>query len=124
MVHKKSYPEAFKRMVIEEHLRTGCTKTSLLSKYDIRFTGAIQTWMRQMGYTQSEFPEKAKFGRIILQTLPKNKKRDNQQDLRKKIRELEQQLEDEKLRSEAYARIIDKAEKEFKLPIRKKPNSK
>jgi len=44
--------------------------------------------------------------------------------LQKRIQELEHQLQDEKLRSEAYARIIDKAEKEFKVSIKKKLNTK
>jgi hypothetical protein len=48
----------------------------------------------------------------------------NKKQLEEKIRELERQLEDEKLRSEAYQRIIEKAEKDFKVPIRKKPNTR
>ena len=48
----------------------------------------------------------------------------NKKQLEEKIKELERQLEDEKLRSEAYQRIIEKAEKELKVPIRKKPNTK
>ena len=44
--------------------------------------------------------------------------------LQKKLKELERQLEDEKLRSEIYLRIIEKAEKELNIPIRKKPNTK
>jgi len=52
------------------------------------------------------------------------KKLKDEHELHKRIRELERQLAEEKLRSEAYARIIDKAEKELKIPIRKKPNTK
>ena len=118
------YEESFKRMVIDEYLLNRCTKTSLLIKYNIRFRGAIQTWMKQLGYTESGGYGRLNFGRIIEQALPKNKKQQSPEDLQKRIRELEQQLEDEKLRSEAYARIIDKAEKELKVSIRKKPNTR
>jgi len=45
-------------------------------------------------------------------------------ELQKRIKELERQLEDEKLRSEAYARMIEKAEKELKISIRKKTGTK
>ena len=118
------YDQAFKRKVIEEYLGTGCTKMFLLRKYDIQFKSAIQTWMRILGYSDPNAePQKFKFGKIIFTSLPKNKK-DSDIDsakLQKKIVELERQLEDEKLRSEAYARIIEKAEKEFKIPIKKKP---
>lgn len=119
---RKIYSESFKRMVIEEHLATKCSKTSLLEKYEIRFTGAIQTWMKELGYWRKDDIVRANFGKIIQQAVPKDKK--SHEDLQKRIRELEQQLEDEKLRSEAYARIIDKAEKELKIPIRKKPNTR
>ena len=58
--------------------------------------------------------------------MPKNKKNSDtgSAKIQKKIFELEHQLEDEKLRSEAYARIIEKAEKEFKIPIKKKPGTR
>ena len=98
----------------------------LLRKYKIQFKSAIQTWMRILGYTDpspSKPQQKFKFGRIILTSLPKKTKQSST-EAEKKIRELERQLEDEKLRSEAYARIIEKAEKEFKIPIRKKPNTR
>jgi transposase len=124
MEQKRAYSESFKRMVIEEHLCTGCTKTSLLAKYEIRFTGAIQTWMKQMGYTQTGGVGRLKFGGIIGPTLAKDDNKQTQEDLQKRIRELERQLEDEKLRSEAFVRIIEKAEKELKIPIRKKPSTK
>ena len=45
-------------------------------------------------------------------------------ELQKRILELERQLEDEKLRSEAYARMIEKAERELKISIRKKIGTK
>ena len=120
------YSRSFKRKVIEEYLATGCTKMFLLRKYDIQFKSAIQTWMRILGYTDpSPFNQlqKPKFGQITFTSLPKKKKQSGT-DLEKKIRELERQLEDEKLRSEAYARIIDIAEREYKIPIGKKPNTK
>ena len=118
------YERSFKKKVIEEYLSTGCTKMFLLKKYNIQFKSAIQTWMRILGYLDPRSqPQKLKFGRIIITSLPKKKKR-QETDLHKKIRELERQLEDEKLRLEAYARIIEIAEKEYKIPIRKKPNTK
>lgn len=121
---RKSYSESFKKMVIEEHLQTGCTKASLLEKYEIPSTSALQTWMRKLGYWNEEDGYgKGSFGKIFQEALPKDNKK-SQEHLQKRIRELEQQLEDEKLRSEAYARIIDKAEKELKIPIRKKPNTR
>lgn len=124
---KPSYDRAFKEKVVNEYLVTGCTKMFLIRKYDIRFKSAIQTWMRILGYKDpQQGPQLPKFGGIKFSSLPKHLKKSGKSvtDLQQKIRELERQLEDEKLRSEAYARIIDKAEQELKIPLRKKPNTK
>lgn len=120
-----NYSKQFKRKVIEEYLAAGCTKMSLIRKHNIQFKSAIQTWMRTLGYidpSPSKQRPKLKFGQLIITSLPKKKKPET--ELEKKVRELERQLEDEKLRCEAYARIIEKAEKEFKIPITKKPNTR
>jgi hypothetical protein len=118
------YAVEFKRKVIEEYLVTGCSKMSLLAKYDITFKSAIQTWMRILGYTDPyQGIERPKFGNIIFTSVSKGKNK-SKAELEDKIRDLERQLEDAKLRSEAYARIIDKAEKEYKIPIRKKPDTR
>ena len=117
------YDVAFKSKVIEEYLSTGCTKMSLLRKYNIAFKSAITTWMRVLGYTDTathvQIPT---FGQLTLISLPKktNQPLNVEEVLQCKIKELQLQLQDEKLRSEAYARIIDKAEKELKLSITKK----
>lgn len=44
--------------------------------------------------------------------------------LNKRIKELEKLLGEEKIRSEMYARVIEIAEKDYKLPIRKKLDTK
>ena len=120
------YDREFKRKVIEEYLATGCTKAFLLKKYNIQFKSAIQTWMRILGYTDpSRPPQRLKFGQIIVTSLSKQKQEITEpSELQKKILELERQLQDEKLRSEAYARMLEKAEKELKISIRKKPDTK
>jgi transposase len=121
------YDRTFKTKVIEEYLATGCPKMFLLRKYNIQFKSAIQTWMRVLGYSDPHGQlQKFKFGKIIFTPLSKQKKNiiTNSTDLQKKIHELKRELEDEKLRSEAYARMIEKAEKELKISIRKKPGTK
>ena len=123
---RKLFDDTFKRKVIEEYLETGCCKMDLIRKYNIGFKSAIQTWMRRMGYTDTYREKKVKFGKIIAPTVAptNNPPSTDTAALQKRIRQLEQQLEDEKLRVEAYQRIIDKAEQELKISIRKKPNTK
>jgi len=119
------YDREFKRKVVEEYLVTGCSKMFLLKKYNIQFKSAIQTWMRILGYKDpGNQLQRVKFNNLILPVVAKKIDLNNNDELQKRIKELEQELAEEKLRSEAYARIIDKAEKELKIPIRKKLNSK
>lgn len=120
------YEEPFRRMVIEEYLTTGCRKKDLLAKHGIGGKGAIQRWMRLYGYQDPHTNRKQK-AKFVMQTatpLSMPNHTQNTRDLQKKIQELERQLLDEKLRSDAYLRIIEKAEEELKIHIRKKPFTK
>ena len=120
------YEESFRRKVIEEYLATGCSKKAILAKYHIGGKGAIQRWMRLYGYSDihTNRQQKIKFRLPFSKTLSMPSDSPNSIDLQKKIAELERQLQDEKLRSEAYLRIIEKAEQELKIQIKKKPFTK
>jgi transposase len=120
------YDREFKRQVVEEYLSTGCAKMFLLRKYNIQFKSAIQTWMRVLGYKDpGRKLQKFKFGQLTFTSLTRQKNTLTESaDLQKRIKELERQLEDEKLRSEAYARMIEKAEKELKIFIKKKSGTR
>lgn len=122
---RQMFDDEFKRKLIEEYLSTGCTKIELQRKYNIRFKSAISTWMQRMGYVENYKAPSLKFSSTKRSLLPANDKKSKKElDLQKRIEDLERQLEDEKLRAEAYVRIIENAEKELKIPIRKKPNTK
>jgi transposase len=120
------YPEAFRRKVVEEYLLAKGTQRELMRQYGIKSKGAIPRWIHEMGYSRAknEVLRKPKFESITFSCMPSKKAPDRSEDpavLQKKIAELEQQLRDEKLRSEAYQRMIEKAEKELNIAIRKKP---
>jgi transposase len=119
------YPLAFKHSVIKEYLAGGIGYRALLKKYDIKSNGSIIHWMRQLGYLENE--EKGRtLPPVELSPLPPKNKATTplNESQEQRIKELERLLEDEQLRSEAYSRIIDIAEKEYNIPIRKKPNTK
>lgn len=124
MVRRKKYSDDFKRMVVQEYVTGDQTCREVVKKYRIRSNSAIQKWMHELGYPVRGRRGKPTFEPQIHAVLANNKQQPTQQELQKRIRELERQLEDEKLRSEAFSRIIDKTEKEFKISIRKKPNTK
>ena len=116
------YSESFKRKVIEEYLETGTPKQRLLDKYGITYRGAFQAWMPALGYVDiRRLPKPAKL--LAAYTLSKPKEEDIE-SLRRRVKELQRELEDEKLRVEAYARLIELAEREQGISIRKKDNTK
>ena len=84
--------------------------------------------MRQLGYTDA--PKKVSIFRLINRTAlakkykPAASSKADTKALENRIKDLERQLEDERLRSQMYNRMIEIAETEFKVPIRKKPNTK
>lgn len=123
-----SYPEALRRVVIEDYLRSGLSKMSIQQKHGVRFKSAIVTWMRELGYsdTQKKVSILEASNQLELAkkyTSPQSDSNDAQA-LAKRIKELERQLEDEKIRTEMLNMIIDIAERDYKLPIRKKPDTK
>jgi len=116
------YSEEFKRKVIEEYLETGTPKQQLLDKYGITYKGAFQAWMPALGYVDiRRLPKPSKL--LAAYTLKKPKE-DDAEALRRRIKQLERELDDEKLRAEAYARLIELAEREQGISIRKKDNTK
>lgn len=120
---RRIYDDQFKHQVISEYLETKCSKMSLLRKYDIHSKSAVQRWMKKYGY-QDIYQEKINKFAITNTSMARNKQGEDIRDLQLKIRLLEKQLEVEKLRSKAYARVIEIAEQELKIPLRKKYNTK
>jgi len=120
------YSQAFRRKVIEEYLTGNVSKMFLLRKYNIKMKSGIQRWMKLYGYKDNKQPVIIKFNAVMCHSLIKkmNTGKASKKQLEEKIRELERQLEDEKLRSEAYERIIEKAEKDLQVSIRKKFNTR
>lgn len=116
------YSEEFKRKVCEEFLRVRCKKTDLLRKYDIKFRSAIQTWLRNFGYNieplSYHYPEEAKH----LMSEPKEQM--DVSALERQIAELKQSLADAELKGIVLEKLIDVAERELQIDIRKKSNTK
>ena len=122
------YSVEFKKKVITDYIESGITKQEILDKYGIRANSAIQEWMRKLGITDP-YGKKDYLGLPNPNRLKKKKPDLSEVELEnyalnKRIKELEKQLSDEKIRSEMYSRIIEIAEKDLKLNIRKKLDTK
>jgi len=120
--------------IIQEMLKHGCSKKEIWKKYTGQEDehGQLLRWMRKLGYSTEP--------KLLTNFERKDKsmarKRQGEQEkiiaeesfenlqLKKRIFELERQLKDAELKAIAYSTMVDIAEKEFKIPIRKKLNTK
>ncbi|WP_207536547.1 hypothetical protein [Desertivirga arenae] len=102
----KKYSEVFKRMVVEEFERGPLNKDQLQAKYDIGGNTRIFEWCKKYG--KLHYPSKGSIGAPM---------KDPQ---KRRIKELEKELADAKLKLLAYEKLISLAEKEEGISILKK----
>jgi len=121
-----------REVIIEEYLNGSATKTEIWLKYtgDPQEHGRLSRWMRQLGYLSGEIPTKKKkephvqLQQFPLTTVDTSAKQKDPQELLRRIKELENQLEEAQLKAEGYKLMVEIAEKELKIPIRKKSDTK
>ena len=121
-----------KHQIIQEMISNGCSKREIWEKYtgQVEEHGQLLRWMKKLGYPTKEKPLSVTFERKSMQRKRKSKQEsiaaeesfENLQ-LKKRIKELERQLKDAELKAIAFSTMVDIAEKEFKIPIRKKLNT-
>ena len=113
----KYYSNSFKLAVVEEVLSGKLTKEQARKKYELGGNSAVLNWMRKFGLSEyRQMP--ASFEPM------KEAPKANDTALEKRIKELERALEDAQLKAEGYSRMIDIAERELKISIRKKSSTK
>ena len=118
--------------IIKEYLRSGVSKDEIWRKYTGKADhGCLIRWMRNLGYLTSNQQLKPKLAVNIdemgkkARIVPEVVKDDFEvQQMKKRIVELEKQLKDAELKAIAFSTMVDIAEQEFKIPIRKKFNTK
>jgi transposase-like protein len=111
MQGNKMYSESFKRDVVREILNGHLSKAEAKRKYNIKGSSSILNWIRKFEESNRQKPK------MDYHNLDRT-------DLIKKIKELERQIEDEQIRSFGYNKMIDIAENQLKVSIRKKPDTK
>lgn len=112
MKGQRFYEESLKREVIALVQSGQLSKEEARRKYGIRGHSIILKWISKFEGTDPQI-------KVLMDCSKSDKK-----ELIKRIRELERQLEDEKIRSFGYSRMIDIAEEQLKISIRKKPDTK
>ncbi len=106
------YSDRYKLRIVQEVLSGSIGKEAVQRKYGIKGHSAIINWMRSFG-----IKEPLKRPIVLQQHDPEN---EDKKPLKQKIKELQEALKLAELKVEAYSKMIDIAEEEFKIPIRKK----
>lgn len=132
----KHFTETERHSIIEEMLKNNWTKqyTWMLYTGEVEERGQLLRWMRKLGYIgkieHKQFVSKRSIRRFELKSADMAEKKNPEQEsfetlqLKKRIAELEKQLKDAEMKAIAYATMVDIAEKEFNIPIKKKFNTK
>jgi transposase-like protein len=116
----KHFTDEFKLQVVQEYIDTDLSQVELQKKYGIKGNASILNWMRKFGL---EGPNENLIE--IRQVMSKEtEKTSHERELESKVKELEKLLEYEKLRTTALNTMIDIAERELKISIRKKSGAK
>jgi hypothetical protein len=121
-----------RHQIIQEFLSSGYTKNEIYAKYTggIKHHGEIVRWMRQLGYNCESPKRRINFVKNTTVMPPKEPYTTLADEsfeilqLKKRVAELENQLKDAEMKAIAFSTMIDIAETEFNIPIRKKSNTK
>jgi len=118
-----SFSEEERHAIIKEYLEGDLCKTEVWRKHTGQDEehGGLLKWMRMYGYQDSKPKRNVIFKPLNPVDMSKASDELNNDELRAKIKKLEEQLQDSQLKEEGYRLMIELAEKEFKIPIVKKP---
>lgn len=116
-----------KMIIIEDYLSGNETKRSVYERYTgyQEEHGKISKWMSQLNI-EDKYLKKSNFV-----NMPRQKKKTKQSSedfetlkLKKRVAELEKQLQTAEMKAIAFSTMVDIAEQELNIPIRKKHNTK
>lgn len=116
-----------KRIIIEDYLSGDESKKSVYKRYTgySHEHGKISKWMRELGI-DDKHPKMPNF--VGMENRKKTQKLTDKdfelEKLKNRISELEDKLRSSEMKAIAFSTMVDVAEKEFNIPIRKKLNTK
>ena len=134
----KHFTETERHSIIQEMLKNNWTKQYAWELYtgEPEERGQMLRWMRKLGYVgkidHKQFVSRRSIRRFEVNRvkMAEKEKEDSSPEsfetmqLKKRIAELEKQLKDAEMKAIAWATMVDIAEKEFNIPIKKKFNTK
>lgn len=116
----KRFPDELAYQIVQEYVTTGISQSELKKKYNFGGNGNIYRWMRKFGVSKPDI-EEINLNRAMSQEKESNPR---ERELELKISKLEDELQREKFRVLALNTLIDVAESDLNIEIRKKPGAK
>jgi hypothetical protein len=118
--------EEEKRQIISDYLTGSETKRAVYSRYTSYDTehGKISKWMKEFGIEDKVSQRHVSFTAVSKSTKESNDLEFENLNLQKRIDQLEASLKEQELKAIAYSTMVDMAEEQFNIPIRKKSNTK
>jgi transposase-like protein len=120
------YSESFKLKVLKDYMENGLSRKEASKKYNLNDASIISHWVRKFGIDKSSIKNEAEV--VVLKRAVKS---DRELGLEFRIKELEKRLSEkerevsvEKLRTRALSTMIDVAEEQLHIQIRKKAGAK
>lgn len=111
-----------RRQIVEEYIASGKTKQNIWKNHtgQEKEHGQLTRWMRELGFTNSN--NISKLEDVNMHDMAKSKEQYSVENfqLKQKIEDLEKALVNSELRATAFETMIEVAEKELKINIKKK----
>lgn len=116
----RQYTDAEKLRIIEEFMNSGEAMETLQVKYRMGHC-TLSRWMTKFGLSNTSQKQFTEMKKSLKNTTEKTLR---EQTLEAKVAQLEKDLKEEKMKSLAYSTMIDIAEEELGIEIRKKSGAR
>ena len=120
----QTYSEEFKLSVIRDYYSSGMSKKACVRKYGLSGDATFLNWLRKYENQKNVVSLQPGPDEDEMANRSKDSYKDENAQLKKRIRELEKALEFSRLETLSRDMMIDKAEEYFDIAIRKKSGAK
>ena len=121
---QKHYSESEKLSLLREYHQSGMSKTSFCKSRGLCGIVLLNKWLKKYVIEKEMLPLQSKLSDEDMANRSKEAYKDENAQLKKRIRELEKALEFSRLETLSRDMMIDKAEEYFDIAIRKKSGAK
>ena len=114
------FPDELQLQIVQEYLYTEISQLELKKKYNFGGNQTLYIWMSKFGLSKEDNAQIELHPKMAEQI----ERTSLELELESKIKKLEEDLKYEQLRTKALSLMIDIAERELKVDIRKKSGAK